>query len=106
VTLAVTSNTTSGQVVRRQRMPCFEVALIAVDRKSIDIRRLSGRGKTPTFCVFPVFSVAVMEKCCDACGDGKYYYRSICLLSADAGVSKALIGVDRRSMGHTVAERS
>jgi hypothetical protein len=34
---------------------------------------MSGRGKTPTFCVFPVFSVAVMEKCCDACGDGEYY---------------------------------
>jgi hypothetical protein len=34
------------------------------------------REKTPTFCVFPVFSVAVMEKCCDACGDGKYYFRS------------------------------
>jgi hypothetical protein len=32
--------------------------------------------KTPTFCVFPVFSVAVMEKCCDACGDGEYYFRS------------------------------
>jgi hypothetical protein len=28
------------------------------------------------FCVFPVFSVAVMEKCCDACGDGEYYFRS------------------------------
>jgi hypothetical protein len=37
---------------------------------------VSGRGKTPTFCVFPVFSVAVMEKCCDACGDGEYYFRS------------------------------
>jgi hypothetical protein len=34
------------------------------------IRWMSGGGKTPTFCVFPVFSVAVMEKCCDACGDG------------------------------------
>jgi hypothetical protein len=31
---------------------------------------VSGGGKTPTFCVFLVFSVAVMEKCCDACGDG------------------------------------
>jgi hypothetical protein len=30
---------------------------------------VSGRGKTPTVCVFPVFSVTVMEKCCDACGD-------------------------------------
>jgi hypothetical protein len=39
-----------------------------------DIRWVSGRGKTPTFCVFPVFSVAAMEKCCDACGDGDYYF--------------------------------
>jgi hypothetical protein len=22
------------------------------------------------FCVFPVFSISVMAKCCDACGDG------------------------------------
>jgi hypothetical protein len=31
-----------------------------------------------SFGVFPVFSVhmAVMEKCCDACGDGEYYLRS------------------------------
>jgi hypothetical protein len=37
---------------------------------------VSGRGKTPTFCVFPVISVTVMEKCCDACGDGNTYFRS------------------------------
>jgi hypothetical protein len=33
-------------------------------------------GKTPTFCVFLVFSVTVTEKCCDASGDGEYYFRS------------------------------
>jgi hypothetical protein len=47
-------------------------ASIAVDRKSMDIRWLIGRRTKPTFCVFSVFSVAVMEKCCDACGDGEY----------------------------------
>jgi hypothetical protein len=51
-----------------------------------DIRWVSGGGKTPTFCVFPVFSVAVMEKCCDACGDGEYYFRSGCLAPEGAGV--------------------
>jgi hypothetical protein len=71
-----------------------------------DIRWLSGRGKTPTFCVFPVIGVAVMEKCCEGCIAGEYYFRSICLLSADAGVSKALIAVDRRSMVHTAGDRS
>jgi hypothetical protein len=71
-----------------------------------DIRWLSGRGKTPTLCVFPVFSEAVMEKCCDACGDGEYYFRSSCLASEGADVLRASIAVDRKSMGHTVAERS
>jgi hypothetical protein len=51
-----------------------------------DIRWVSGGGKTPTFCVFPVFSVAVMEKCCDACGDGEYYFRSGCSAPEGAGV--------------------
>jgi hypothetical protein len=27
--------------------------------------------EAPTFCVFRVFSVAGMEKCCDAFGDGE-----------------------------------
>jgi cytochrome c5 len=71
-----------------------------------DIRWLSGRGKTPTFCAFPAGGVAVMEKCCDVFGDGEYYFRSSCLASEDAGVSGASIVVDQKSMGHTVAERS
>jgi hypothetical protein len=29
--------------------------------------------KDADFVCFPVFSVAVMQKCCDACGDGEYY---------------------------------
>jgi hypothetical protein len=37
---------------------------------------VSYSGKTPNFCVFLVFSVASMEKCCEACGDGEYYFRS------------------------------
>jgi hypothetical protein len=54
-----------------------------------DKRWLSGRGKTPTLCVFPVFSVAVMKKCCDVCGDGEYYCRLSFLASQGAGVSEA-----------------
>jgi hypothetical protein len=45
-----------------------------------DIRWVSGRGKSPTVFVFPVFSVTVMEKCCDTCGDGKYL-QSVGILS-------------------------
>jgi hypothetical protein len=61
-------------------------------------------GKTPTFCVFHVFSVAVMEKCCDACGDGEYYFRSGFSTLQGDGVSEASTAVDRKSMGHTVGE--
>jgi hypothetical protein len=35
-----------------------------------EIRWLSGRGKTLTFFVIPVFSVAFIEKSCDVCGNG------------------------------------
>jgi hypothetical protein len=71
VTLAVTGNSISGRVVRRQRVPVFEGHRLPLTGSRWDIRWLSGRGETPTFCVFPVFSVAVMEKRCDACGDGE-----------------------------------
>jgi hypothetical protein len=75
-----------------------------------DIRWLIGRGTKPTFCVFfcvfAVFRVAVLEKCCDACGDGEYYFRSDISASEGARVSEASNAVDRKSMGHTVADRS
>jgi hypothetical protein len=106
VTLAVTGNTISGRVVWRQRMLSSREHRLSLTGSRWDIRWLSGRGKTPTLCVFPVFSVAVMEKCCDTCGDGEYYFRSCCLASEGANVSRASIAVDRKSMGHTVAERS
>jgi hypothetical protein len=65
-----------------------------------DIRWLIGRRTKPTFCVFPVFSKAV------ACGDVDYYFRSGFSASEGAGVSEASIAVDRKCMGHTVADRS
>jgi hypothetical protein len=59
---------------------------------------VSGRGKAPTFCVFPLFSVVVMEKCCDACGDGEYYFRPGNLESQGARIPVAshivFIGID------------
>jgi predicted N-acetyltransferase YhbS len=79
-------------------------ATTAVDRSRWDIRLVSYSGKTPTFCVFPVFSVAVMEKCCDACGDGEYYFRSGFSALQGDGVSEASTAVDRKSTGHTVGE--
>jgi hypothetical protein len=79
-------------------------ASTAVDGSRWDIRLVSYSGKTPTFCVFRVFSVAVMEKCCDACGDGEYYFRSGFSTLQGDGVSEASTAVDRKSMGHTVGE--
>jgi hypothetical protein len=81
VTLAVTGNTIFGRVFWRQVVPVSEWRRWPLTGSRRDIRWLSGRGKTPTLCVFPVFSVAVMEKCCDACGDGKYYFRPGCSAS-------------------------
>jgi hypothetical protein len=89
VTLAVTGNTISGRVFRRQRVPVFQRHRLPLTGSRWDIRWLSSRGTKPTFCVFPVFSVAVMEKCCDACGDGEYYFRSGFSASEGAGVSVA-----------------
>jgi hypothetical protein len=51
---------------------------------------------------FLVISVAVMEKCCDACGDGEYYFRSSFPALQGDGVSDASTAVDRKSTGHTV----
>jgi hypothetical protein len=70
-------------------------------------------GKTPTLrcvtvegrrtlCVFPVFSVAVMEKCCDACGDGEYYFRSGFSTLQGDDVSEASTAVEGKSMRYTV----
>jgi hypothetical protein len=89
-------STSQGDDIQGHRVP-----LIGNRR---DIRLVSYSGKTPTFCVFPVFSVAVMEKCCDACGDGEYYFRSGFSTSQGDGVSGASSAVDRKSMGHTVGE--
>jgi hypothetical protein len=75
-TFSVRGNTISGGVLRCHRVPVFEEHRHPMTGSRCDIRWLSGRGKTPTFSVFPVFCVAVMEKICDACGDGEYYFRS------------------------------
>jgi hypothetical protein len=90
VTLAVTGNTISGRVLSALQGDGVLEASTAGDRSRRDIRCLSYSGKTATFCVFPVFSVAVMEKCCDACGDGEYYFRSGFSALQGDGVSEAI----------------
>jgi hypothetical protein len=70
--LAVTGSTIFGRYFRRQRVPVFERHRLPLTGSRWDIRWLIGRRTKPTFCVFSVFGAAVMEMCCDACGDGKY----------------------------------
>ena len=86
MTLAMTVDTNFGEVVRRQRVPVFEEHRLPLTGSRWDIRWVSGGGKTVSFCVFRVFSVAVMEKCCDACGDGEYYFGWGCSASVCADV--------------------
>jgi hypothetical protein len=106
LTLAATRNALSVPVVRRKWVPTFEWHWLPLTGNRRDVRWLSGRVKTPTFCVLLVFSVEVMEKYSDACGDGEYYIRSGYSATADVSVLIASTAVDWKSMGHTVAERS
>jgi hypothetical protein len=89
VTLAVIVDTVSGRVLRRQRIPVFEWQHLALTGCRLDIPLLSGHGKTTTPRVSAVFSVAVMEKCCDVCGHGIYYFRSGLSVSSDVSVLEA-----------------
>jgi hypothetical protein len=102
VTLAVTRNTISGRSFRRLGVTVCQRQRLPMTGSRTDLRLVSYSGKTPTFCVFPVFSVAVMEKCCDACGDGEYYFRSGFSTLQGDGVSEASTAVDRKSMRHIV----
>jgi hypothetical protein len=93
-------------ILRPQRLTEFHWHRLPLTGNRWDIRWLIGRRTKPTFCVFPVFSVVVMEKCCDACREEEYYFRSVFSVSEDAGVSEASTTVDRKSMGHKMADRS
>jgi hypothetical protein len=106
VTLAVKGNTISGRFFGGMRVPEFKRHRLPLTGSRYDIRWLIGRRTKPTFCVFAVFSVAVMQKCCDACFEGEYCFWSIFSAPEAASVSVASIVVDRKSMGHTVADRS
>jgi hypothetical protein len=87
-------------------VPEFERHRLPLTGSRWDIQWLIDRRTKPIFCVFPVFSVAVMEKGCDACRDGEYYLRSVFSVSKGAGVSWASTAINRKSMRHTMADRS
>jgi hypothetical protein len=63
VTLAVKGNTFYGRFLLLQRVSEFQRHRLLLTGSRWDIRWLIGRQTKPTFCVFPVFSVAVMDKC-------------------------------------------
>jgi hypothetical protein len=72
VTLVVTRNTISGRDFRCHGVPEFEWHRLPLTESRGDIRSLIGRRTKPIFCVFPVFSVAVLERGCDAYRDWEY----------------------------------
>jgi hypothetical protein len=79
-------------------------ASIAVDRISTGHTLGELKRQDADFLCFSVFSVAVIEKCCDACGDGKYYFRSgFMALHGDGDLEVTTAG-DRQSTGHTLLE--
>jgi hypothetical protein len=106
VTLAVTKIKISSRFIRRQRMLVFQGHRLPLTGNRWDIRWPIGRRTKPTFGVSNVFSVAVMERCCDAYDDGEYFLLSIYSASEGAGVSGASIAVDSVSMGHTAVGTS
>jgi hypothetical protein len=106
VTLAVTEITNCGKVFLRRKMTVFERHRLLLTGSRWDIRWLIGRRTKPTFSVFSVFGAAVKEKCCDACGDRKHYFRSGFMATENANNSEASAAVDRKSMEHTVGDRS
>jgi hypothetical protein len=106
VTLTVTGNTISSRVVWRQIVSVYRRHRMSLTGSRWDIRWVSGRGKTPTFCVFPVFSVAVVEKCCDACGHCKTISGRFVWRHRVPVLQWHRLPSIWKSMGHTVGERS
>jgi hypothetical protein len=77
VTLVVMGNTISGRVFRRHSVRVLQRHRLLLTGCRWDIRWMIGRRTKPNFYGFPVLRMAVMEKRCDACGYGKYYFRSL-----------------------------
>jgi hypothetical protein len=65
-------NANSGRVYRGHWVPEFERHRLPLTGNRWDITWLIGRRSKPTYFVFSVLNVAVMEKCCDACGHVEY----------------------------------
>jgi hypothetical protein len=62
VTVMVKGKPISDRIVRRQRVPVFQLRRLLLTGSRWDTRWVSGRGTPPTFSLIPVFSVAVTGK--------------------------------------------
>jgi hypothetical protein len=71
----------------------------ALTGKRWDIRLVSYSEKDADCLCISCISVAVMEKCCDACGDGEYLFPCGVLALQGDGVSVASTGVNREVDG-------
>jgi hypothetical protein len=98
VTLVVTGNTIPVGFFGVLGVPEFGRHRLLLTGSRCYKQWLIDRRTKPIFCVFPVFSVAVMERGCDACRDREYYYRSVFLASENAEDREALTAVDRKMM--------
>jgi hypothetical protein len=70
VTLVVTGNTISGRVFRRHSVRVLQKHRLLLTGCRWDIRWMIGRRTKPNFYGFPVFSVTVKGKRCEARRDG------------------------------------
>jgi hypothetical protein len=67
----VKGSTNSGRVYRRQRVEEYKWHRLLLTGCRCYTQWLIDRRTKPIFCVFPIFSVDVMGRGCDACRDGK-----------------------------------
>jgi hypothetical protein len=94
------------RLFRRQRVPVFHRHRMPLIGSRWDIRWLIGRRTKPTFYGFPVFSLAVMQKCCDARVTGSTISCRVFRRQRVPLFQEASTAVDRKSMGHTVDDLS
>jgi hypothetical protein len=91
VTLVVTENINCGQFFLFQRVPEFERHRLLLTESRCYIQWVIDRRTKPIFCVFPVYSVAVMDRGCDACRDAGVLFP---IGFFDFKVCRSFMGID------------
>jgi branched-subunit amino acid transport protein AzlD len=107
VTLAVTGNTISGQVFLFQRVPEFERHRLPLTGSRWDIRWLIGRRTKPTFCVICCYlALRLWKRVVTLAVTGNTNSGQVFWFQRVPEIQWALTAVDRKSIGHTMADRS